>query len=290
MDSLVSILKKAQQTKTALGHFNVCYWEIIKAIIAVAQKTRQPIIIGASEKEARYMGVWELAFLVRGIRERYQIPLFLNADHFKDFGLVQEAAQAGFDSILFDAADLGFEENIKKTREAVKFVKSIRQETLVEGELGYIGTGSEVHDGLQEGVVINESQMPTPEQVNEFVLKTGVDLVGPAVGNLHGIIKRYKENLSFERIYRIKQAIEVPLVLHGASGLSDNQLIKAIEAGISIVHINTELRLLWRKTLDRVLQNNLDEIVPYRLLAPVFEELEKAIENKVKLFAKSEVF
>src|SRR3990170_4739788 len=115
--------------------------------------------------------------------------------------------------------------------------------------------------------------MITPQQAKEFVEETGVDLIGPGVGNIHGIVKDYKENLSFKRIAEIKEATPAFLVLHGASGIDDDSVRQAIQAGISVVHVNTELRLAWKSALQKSLLDNPDEIAPYKVLKPTVEAI-----------------
>jgi len=199
----------------------------------------------------------------------------------------REAAEAGFDAILFDAGKLPFEENIKKTKEAVEIIKHINPDILVEGELGYIGSSSTIFESVPEGAIIKEEDMTTPEQAARFVGETKVDLIGPAVGNIHGMFKDAPNpHLNIERIKQIKEASGVPLVLHGGSGITDEDFLLAINAGISIIHINTEIRLAWRKGLDKAISENKDEIVPYKLLESVVEEVKKVVEYKLKLFNK----
>ncbi|OGY40163.1 MAG: hypothetical protein A2570_02655 [Candidatus Brennerbacteria bacterium RIFOXYD1_FULL_41_16] len=290
--SLKEILQKAVETKTAIGHFNISNWEGIKAIFEVCEETKKPVIIGVSESEAEFFGIENVAVLVKSFRERTGLEIFLNADHFKDLNKVKQAAEADFDSILFDAstplgissAQESLEENIKKTKQAVELVKSINFNILVEGELGYIGVGSVVRESVPEGAVIEESRMIKPEEAKKFVDKTGVSLIGPGVGNIHGIVKNYKENISFKRISEIKNATRANLVLHGASGIDDESLKQAIEAGISVVHVNTELRLAWKNSLQKSLADNVDEIAPYKVLKSSVAAIKKVILEKISIF------
>ena len=163
-------------------------------------------------------------------------------------------------------------------------VKSINFNILVEGELGYIGVGSVVRESVPEGAVIEESRMIKPEEAKKFVDKTGVSLIGPGVGNIHGIVKNYKENISFKRISEIKNATRANLVLHGASGIDDESLKQAIEAGISVVHVNTELRLAWKNSLQKSLADNVDEIAPYKVLKSSVAAIKKVILEKISIF------
>jgi fructose-bisphosphate aldolase class II len=292
MKSLKSFLEKAHENSFALGHFNVSNWEGIKAIQEACQESGKPIIIGVSQGEAEFMGIETMAAVVRSFRDKLNLPIFLNADHFKDLAMVEKAARAGFDSILFDtstplstsAASESSEQNIAATKQAVDLVKSINPEILVEGELGYIGVGSEVRDKIPEGAVISDAQMTTPEQSKEFIQKTGVDLLGPAVGNIHGIVSGYQENINIDRLTAIRCEVPAFLVLHGASGIGEDLLKRAIKAGIRIIHINTELRLTWKQSLEKSLSESGKEIAPYKILRPVVETLKSVIRHKIEVF------
>ncbi len=284
MLTLKEYLQQAVEQKRAIGHFNISNWEGIKALTEVGEETQAPIIMGVSQGEAGFIGISEVAEIVKDIRRTKNIPLFLNADHFKDLDKVELAAKAGFDSILFDAAQEDFMDNIGKTRQAVELAHSINKEILTEGELGYIGVGSEVREAVPEGAVIKEEQMITASAAREFVEKTGVNLIGPAVGNIHGIVKGYKEKLSYKRIKQLKEKSGAYLVLHGGSGISDRSLKKAIETGMCVVHINTELRLAWKTALEQFLKDNPKEIAPYKILEPAVAEMKKVIEHKLKVF------
>ncbi len=151
---------------------------------------------------------------------------------------------------------------------------------LVEAELGFIGKSSKMLDEVPEGV-----GKITPEEAEHFVSNTGVDLFAPAVGNVHGIVRGGREpKLDIELIKSIAEAVKIPLVLHGASGNTDEEIRAAIEAGISIIHINTELRLAYRQGLVKSLSENPDELAPYKYLKPALQEMQKVAEKKLRLF------
>jgi fructose-bisphosphate aldolase, class II len=173
-----------------------------------------------------------------------------------------EAAKAGFDAVTIDFSALPIEENVARTKEAVEAIKSINPAILAEGEIGDIGTGSEIKDTAQ-----GDSKLTTPEEAHQFVKATGIDNLAPAVGNMHGMLKsmvqgKTKKHLDLERIAQIKRAAGVFLTLHGGSGTDDEHFRKAIAAGINIIHINTELRVAWRESLDKSLARDSDEVVP----------------------------
>lgn len=285
MKTLQQVLSEADEKGVALGHFNVSDLVALKAVYAAAREINVPVIVGVSEGEREFIGVPEIAAVVRSIREQDGFPLYLNADHTHSIEKAREAAQAGFDSIVFDCSALPFEENVAKTRQAVTEMKAIRPSILVEGELGFIGSSSSIHDKVPE----NMSPMTTPEQASEFVRCTGVDVLAPAVGNMHGMFKSMVEGTARKhvdpvRIAAIKRATRKPLTLHGGSGTSDQGFRDAIEAGITIVHINTELRVAWRRGWESALAKMPGEVVPYKLLPKVVESVKQVVASRLRLF------
>ncbi len=291
--NLLEIIKKFESEKRAVSHFNVANLEILKAVSHAAEKLNLPIIVGTSEGERSYFGVSQIAGLIKSYNTEHSNPpaggggyrLFLNADHTHSVDKVREAVMAGYDSVVFDSGKLPFEENIKKTKEAVDVAKSENPDVVVEGELGYIGVSSHIIKELPEGAVITAEDMPTGEQARQFVDETGVDLLAPAVGNIHGMFAEVPNpNLNINRIKEISEAVSVPLVLHGGSGITDEDMRLAISAGISVVHVSTELRVVWRSSIESALADNPNQIAPYKLMPFVLDALEKVIEQKVKLF------
>src|SRR5262245_11444896 len=285
MQVLRDILNQAQEKKVAVGHFNVADLILLKAVVAAARELEVPVIVGASEGEREFMGVREVAALVRSLREEFDFPIFLNADHTHSLEKAIEAAKAGFDAIVFDLSALPFEQNVRQTKDAIKALKSINPVILVEGEIGDIGTGSEIH----ERAVDLSKGLTTPDDAKRFVESTGVDIFAPAVGNMHGMLKSMvtgetRKRLDIARIAQIKNATEVPLTLHGGSGTDDEDVRKAIAAGINIVHINTELRVAWRRGLEEGLAKRREEVVPYKILPFVLESVKQVALERLRLF------
>jgi fructose-bisphosphate aldolase, class II len=258
---------------------------LLKAVFAAAQELRVPVLVGASEGERDFLGVRQTALLVRSLREEFDFPIFLNADHTHTLGKAIEAAKAGFDSVVFDASALPFEQNIRLTKEAVEALKSINPAILVEGEIGDIGTGSEIHEkapDLSKGLI-------NPVEAKQFVEATRIDILAPAVGNMHGMLKSMvqgetRKHLDIARIAQIKEATGATLTLHGGSGTDDQDLRRAITAGINIVHINTELRVAWRRGLERGLVKQPDEVVPYKILPFAVETVKEVVRSRLRLF------
>ncbi len=284
MKTLRECIKDAEARHVAVGHFNISNLETLHAIFAAAKKLDLPVIIGLSEGEEKFVGREEGVALVRVLRERENYPIFLNADHHGSFESVKAAIDAGFDMVIIDAAKLGFEENIKVTKECVDYARKVTAETgrdiLVEAELGYIGSGSDIKDSIPEGAGI----LTTVEDAVKFVRETGIDLFAPSVGSIHGLIKSGKPHINAELVKQIKDATGVSLVLHGGSGLRDEDFTNAIAAGISIVHINSEIRLADRDAVKKSIDEHPNEITPAKILQPAVDAIEQVVENRLKLF------
>ena len=289
MKTLRQYIKEAEGQKTALGHFNFSNIEGLWAIFRAAESLALPVIVGVSEGERDFVGLRQAVALVRSIRESASggnYPIFLNADHTYSFDRVKEAVDAGFDAVIFDGAALPLEENIKITKDCVEYAKSKNPDILVEGELGFIGTSSKLLGAVPVGVAVSGEALVDSDEAAQFVKETGVDLFAPAVGNVHGMLKgRPDPKLDIKRIKLIHRAVTTPLVLHGASGNSEEELRAAIAAGIAIVHVNTELRVAFRDALKLSLQEYPDEIAPYKILKESVSAVEKVVENKLKLFS-----
>src|SRR5262249_25454494 len=278
MITLHEVLKHAETERAAIGHFNVSDWVTLKAVFESARDCNAPVIVGVSESERKFLGVRQIAATVRSLREEHDFPIFLNADHSHSLASAMEAAKAGFDSIVFDLSTLPLEENARQTKAAVETLKAIRPEIVVEGEIGDIGSGSEIHDSARE----LRQGLTSPAEARQFVEETRIDTLAPAVGNMHGMLKSMvsgdaRKRLDIGRIRAIKEQARVFMTLHGASGTDDGDLERAIAAGMTIVQMNTEVRLAWRRGLDSALSTQPDEIVPYKILPPVVESVKERV-------------
>ncbi len=297
MKTLRQFIIEASHNGVALAHFNISETAAFKAVVESATELNLPVIIGTSEGEREFLGAENAVSMVYNLRESHGLPVFLNADHTYSLEKVKEAALLGYDSIIFDGAKLPLEENIKQTREAVKIAKDINADIIVEGELGYIGQSSALLDKIPEGAGVSGDMLTTPVEAAEFVRETGVDLFAPAVGNIHGIIMRTNadgtrtsaENppLDVGRVAEIAKAVKIPLVLHGGSGSRDSEFVAVAKAGMAIIHISTEIRVAWRKGLERALAEKPREVAPYKLLAYSVDEMKRIISQRLKLFSLS---
>ena len=183
---------------------------------------------------------------------------------------------------MFDRSELPFAQNISETKRAVEALKAINPAILIEGEIGEIGTGSEIHEEAPQGLTLT-----TTEEAREFVAATGIDILAPAVGNTHGLSRsmiRAQKHLDIERIAEIKKATGLFMTLHGASGTNDDDLRRAIQAGITEIHINTEVRLAWRRGLETAFAKERDQVVPYKLLPAAVDAMKQVVSARLLLF------
>ena len=286
MNKLREVLQDAEKRRVAVGHFNFSELTVLKAVGEVARELDTAVVVGVSESEREFVGVRQAAALVQAMRDD-GLRIFLNADHTHSLEKAEEAARAGFDMVVFDASEKPIEENITLTRRAVEAMKSINGAMLVEGEIGYIGSGSELHDKRPENIHMTE-----PADAQNFVAETRVDLLSPSVGTTHGMIPSMvrgaeHKRLDIPRIAAIKNAVQIPLTLHGGSGTDEEDFRKAIGAGITMIHINTELRVAWRTGLAAALKRNFDAVAPYKLLPDVVRDVRTVVRGRLELFGGS---
>ncbi len=274
--NLLKIFKDAVDNNFAIGQFNFSSLEQFHGIVNAGIKTKNPIILGTSSNEADFFGMEEAVSFVRTVRERENIPIFLNFDHGKDLNVLKKAVDLGYDMIHFDGSNLSEEENIDKTREITSYAKE--RGVVVEGEISFIGGKSVVMDRE-----IKKYSLTSIEKVVRFIEKTEVDCIALDVGNVHGIYKDSPVIFS-ERINDLLSVISCFVVLHGGSGIKKEDIEKVILEGVVKININTELRLAWRNTLYEELSKNPTEITPYNILSPVKEAVSKKAEEKINLF------
>ena len=285
MQKLIDVLRSAQNEGVAVGHFNLGDYTFLKSVSAAARELNVPVIVGASEGEREFLGTRAVAALVKSLRDEINFPIFLNADHTHSLAKAVEAAKAGFDSIVFDLSHLPFEENVRQTKEAIQTLKQINPDIVVEGEIGDIGTGSEIHDSIPD----LSKGLTSATEAKQFVDATGIDVLAPAVGNMHGVVKSMLQgsthkHLDIARIAQIKKETGALLTLHGGSATADEDLRQAIAAGINIVHINTELRVAWRRGIEEGLAKNPNEVVPYKILPAAVDAVKQVVLSRLKLF------
>ncbi|MFA7309315.1 MAG: class II fructose-bisphosphate aldolase [Candidatus Paceibacterota bacterium] len=282
MKTLREAIESAREKGSAIGHFNISDSNQLKAIAQAAHSEGLPVIIGVSEGERDYFPLAHARALI-DLYRRDGIELFLNADHTYSLEKVQAAIDSGADSVIFDGAKMGMEENLVAASAAVAAARGSGRDVVMEGELGYIGQSSKVLTELPEGAALTPEMMTSASDALRFVQTTGVDCFAPAVGNVHGMLGVSQDPpLNIARVREISDATDVPLVLHGASGNSEADIRAAIAAGVAIVHINTELRVAYKEGLKQGLAE--DEVAPYKFLKPAVERMQAFVSEKIRMF------
>ena len=269
--NVIEELKKAREGGYALGAFNTSNLEMTKAICRAAEETNRPFIIQTSPSSVKYAGLHQIFDIVKNEVENTNTKSCIHLDHGKDFETARQCIDAGYRSVMMDASKLSFEENVALTKKLVDFAHS--KNVAVEGEIGIIGTeeGGEI-----SGLAVYSS----PEEVAKFVELTGIDSVAVSVGNEHGAPDG--ERIHFEILEKISEIIKIPLVMHGASGLSDDDIKRAISLGVTKINIDTSLR---RAFIDGM-RDIAPECKDYR---EIFEKsilnVTSVVKRKMELFA-----
>ncbi len=293
MLTLKTEIKKAITNNYAIGHFNVSNLEMFKGVLKAAKELSTennliPIILGVSESERKYIGTEQLVAFVKTFREENNYPIFINADHCKTYESAEEAVRAGFDSIVIDNSKMSLEDNIKATKRTASILKGIDPNIIIEGEMGFIGNSSKLLDDIPEGAEVTEDLITKPDDALKFVQETKVDLLSPSVGNLHGVLKNFSNpSLNIKRIKEIVNIVKIPLVLHGGSGVAKEDIKDSVQAGISMIHFSTDLRLAYKEGLKELVEeyfpDNPNELAPYRYLQTVIKSVQGVVAEKINL-------
>ena len=272
----IQILEEAKKGRYAVPHFNINNLEWTKYILEEMNKLGLPVILGVSEGAKRYMGGYHVvSAMVRALIEDLdiQIPVVLHLDHGSSFDACKEAVDAGFSSVMIDASRLEFSQNVALTKKVVDYAHPFG--VTVEAELGHIG-GSEDN-------ITSSSTNATLEESIEFVRLTGIDLFAPALGSVHGIYKG-EPNLDFETMAKMRDAITVPLVLHGASGIDEEKIIRAISCGICKINVNTDFQIVWHEQVVQFVKEHPDAYDPRLVISSGELAMKEAIRKKALLF------
>ena len=279
MKTLNQYIKKAEAEGFAIGQFNFSDFSELKGIVAAAQNLKAPIILGTSEGESKFVGLAEAVAMRDVLRKKTGVPIFLNLDHGHSFEILKEAILTGYDMVHFDGSKLPLEENIKISREVIKYARW--RGVVVEGEIGRIGTDSSKI--YTEKFEVKESDLTNIKEAEKYVKETKVDLLAVSIGTFHGLdATGVSPNLDLARLKEIENIVGLPLVLHGGSGTPEGDLKQSIELGICKVNINTELRIAFSGALKSSLQAG--EIVPYKFMQGAIEATQKVAEEKIVLF------
>ncbi|WP_069650546.1 class II fructose-1,6-bisphosphate aldolase [Caloranaerobacter ferrireducens] len=273
------ILLDAHKKGYAVGAFNVNNMEIVQAIIEAAKETNSPVILQASQGGLKYAGVEYIAAMAKVAAETAKVPVAIHLDHGTDFVQIMKCIRNGFTSVMIDGSKYPLEENIAITKKVVEIAHAVG--VSVEAELGKIG-------GTEDDITVDErdATFTDPDEAERFVKETGVDYLAIAIGTAHGPYKG-EPKLDFDRLKVIKERLNMPLVLHGSSGVPEESIRKAVSLGVNKINIDTDIRMAFNRGVREFVNNNPDVYDPRKILGPAREEMKKVIIEKMIMFGSA---
>lgn len=278
------LFKDALKADYAIGAFNTSNLEFAQAIVWAAQKEKSPVIVQTSEGAVEYAGLKQIAAIISTIAEDADVPVVMHLDHGKSFDIAKRCIDAGYTSVMIDTSKLSFEENIATTRKVVEYAH--QRGVWVEAELGAI-VGKEGVKDLQ-GKGTPDDFLTKPSQALEFVEKTGTDALAVSVGTIHGAFSG-QEYIRFELLENIQKAVsDVPLVLHGASGIADKHLKQACEMHVCKVNVDTDLRIVFERAVQAYFNETHDSVDPRNIIGPGRDAVQQLVQEKIKLFGSTD--
>lgn len=273
------LMERAEAGKYAVGAFNCNNMEIVQAIAEAAVEENSPVIIQASQGAIKYAGLDYIIALVKTAADSSDVPICLHLDHGTDFQQIKDCMDRGFSSIMYDGSQHPLEENIRITKEVLEIAR--RKNISVEGELGKIGgTEDDVHVDEKDAMYTN------PEEAKYYVEQTGVDALAVAIGTAHGQYKGVPK-LRYDILEEIKKVVNVPIVLHGSSGVPDEAIRKAVEIGVRKINIDTNIREAFTRGVQSAVAEQPHEIDPRKILGPAKVAMKEIIKEKMRLFGSS---
>jgi len=273
--STKEMLMDAQKRKYAVPAFNIHNLETIQVVVETASELKSPVILAATPSTVRYAGMDYLLALGNTAATKYNIPIALHLDHFQELDFIKQCIDLGYKSVMIDASHEPFEENIKRTRDIVEYAH--KRGVTVEAELGRLG-------GREDDLEVDDknSMLTDPNLAAEFVTRTEIDSLAVAIGTAHGLYK-FEPKLDFDRLLQIKNIVEVPLVLHGASGVPDNSVKRAIELGICKVNIATELKIPFADAVKNYFADHPGANDPRQYLAEGKRAMKRVVVDKIRM-------
>lgn len=280
MTNGLSILNDALDYGYAIPQFNINNLEWTKYVLEECQANHSPVILGVSEGAAKYMGGYNvISKMVRGLIKdlKIKIPVILHLDHGQSYESCKKAIDAGFTSVMIDASKHGIEDNIKITKQVKNYAK--RHNVMVEAEIGKVG-------GEEDGIA-NEAAFATVEGSKRLVGETGIDSLAPALGSVHGLYKG-EPNLQFDRMQEIGKILKMPLVLHGGTGIPDDDIKRAIKCGTCKINFNTELQIAWSEEVRKYIKDNSEVYDPRKIISSGEQNLKMSVRNKIYLLGSND--
>ena len=274
--TLKEVLKEANDLNMAVGAFNTHNLEMLPAIIKAAVKEKTPVIVQTSCGTANYIGHKNLVSICKSMADEYGAEVVLHLDHAKDYDEIRKAIDAGYSSVMFDGSSLPLKENILGTKRVVAYAK--KYGVSVEAELGTVG-------GTEDGIAVaqDEVRYTDPADAVEFVKQTGIDALAVALGTNHGQYKS-KTNINFERLKEIKDVVDIPLVIHGGTGVKEEDVKKVIDLGIRKFNVGTELLVGWNRESKACYDEHKENISNRENVVPCLNVIEEIVSRKIKLF------
>lgn len=277
--NMVEMLNKAKKEKYAVGAFNINNLEWTRAILEECEALRSPVILGVSSGAAKYMGGWNVVYavvtsLIKDLK--ITVPVALHVDHGASFDICKAAIDAGFSSVMIDASHYPFEENVEIVKKVVEYAHA--RGVSVEAELGKVGG--------QEEEVIAETMYADPNECVELIKLTHIDALAPALGSVHGPYHG-EPKLGFKEMAHISEITDMPLVLHGGSGIPDFQIKKAIECGTCKINVNTECQQEFTKLVRETLNKDSKVYDPRKVIGPGMEGIKKVVREKIAIFGSA---
>lgn len=270
------MLYKAKEEGYAVPQFNINNLEWTKYILEICEECKSPLILGVSEGAVKYMGGYKTVYsVVIGVMSdlNITIPVALHLDHGKSIDYCKKAIENGFTSVMIDSSSYPLDENIRITKDVVAYAHS--KGVTVEAEVGHIG-------GIEDDINGDNVYAKVGDCI-KLVTETGVDSLAPAVGSVHGLYEG-EAKIDLERIRLISEAVKIPLVLHGGTGIPDQTIIDCIQVGISKINVNTELQVAWAKEIRLFLNNNQSVYDPRKIIGSGSDAIKKVVRDKIILF------
>ncbi|MEX0649936.1 MAG: class II fructose-bisphosphate aldolase [Candidatus Andersenbacteria bacterium] len=267
----------------AIGAFNVSNMELAQAVAAGAAACNSPVIIQTSEGAIEYASLSMISEIIKTMADGTSAPVVMHLDHGKSFKMAKQCIEAGYTSVMIDISTSNFEENIRVTKEVVDYAHS--RKVWVEAELGAIVGKEGIKDLHGKGTP--DSFLTRPDQAREFIERTSVDALAVSVGTIHGAFTG-QEYIRFELLQQIQEAIpNIPLVLHGASGIADDHLRQAVATHVCKVNVDTELRIAFENAVKAYFTEQHDSVDPRKIIGPARDAVQQVVEQKIKLFGSS---
>ncbi|ADL69997.1 fructose-1,6-bisphosphate aldolase, class II [Thermoanaerobacterium thermosaccharolyticum DSM 571] len=272
----IELLKKANEEGYAVGAFNTNNLEITQAIVEAAEEMKSPAIIQVSEGGLKYAGIETISAIVRTLATKASVPIALHLDHGTDFNNVMKCLRNGWTSVMMDASKLPLEKNIEVTKNVVTIAHGMG--VSVEAEIGKIG-------GTEDNVTVDEREaaMTDPDEAYKFAKETGVDYLAISIGTAHGPYKG-EPKLDFDRLKKIKEMLKMPIVLHGASGVPEADIRKAVSLGVNKINIDTDIRQAFAARLRELLKEDEEVYDPRKILGPCKEAMKEVVKSKMRMF------